>query len=64
MSPFLFGLMIDPLICWLNTYDKGYTIASYDLNLANKWYTDDGTFVINSVDDLISLLDIVQQFSS
>jgi hypothetical protein len=56
--------MIDPLICWLNTYDKGYTIASYDLNLANKWYTDDGTFVINSVDDLISLLDIVQQFSS
>jgi len=55
--------MIEPLIRWLITLEKGYDIASYDLKLANKWYTGDGTLVTNSFEDLIALLNIVQQFS-
>ncbi len=32
------------------------------LKLARKWYADDGTLVTTSVDDMISLLDIVHKF--
>ncbi len=55
--------MIEPLIRWLNAADKGYYITSCGLKLASKWYADDGTLVTNSVEDLRSLLAIVQQFS-
>ena len=55
--------MIEPLIRWLNAADKGYRIASCGLTLASKWYADDGTLITNSVDDMISLLAIVQEFS-
>jgi hypothetical protein len=55
--------MIEPLIRWLNAAVNGYDIASCGLKLASKWYADDGTLVINSVDDMVSMLDIVQQFS-
>jgi hypothetical protein len=63
LSPLLFDLMIEPLIRWLNAADKGYNITSCGLQLASKWYADDGTLVTNSVDDMMSLLSIVQQFS-
>jgi hypothetical protein len=63
LSPLLFDLMIEPLIRWLNAADKGYRISSCGLKLASKWYADDGTLVTNSVDDMISLLAIVQKFS-
>ncbi len=55
--------MIEPLIRWLNAADKGYQITSCGLTLASKWYADDGALVTNSVDDMFSLLAIVQQFS-
>ena len=55
--------MIEPLIRWLNAADKGYRITSRGLALASKWYADDGTLVTNSVDDMMSLLSIVQEFS-
>ena len=55
--------MIDSLIRWLNAADKEYNLTSCGLKLASKWYADGGTLVINSVDDLMSLLSIVQQFS-
>jgi hypothetical protein len=60
LSPLLFDLMIEPLIRWLNAADKGYNITSCVLKLSSKWYADDGTLVTNSVDDLLSLLSIVQ----
>ena len=63
LSPLLFDLMIELLILWLNAADKGYNITSRGLQLSSKWYADDGTLVTNSVDDLLSLLSIVQQFS-
>jgi len=56
--------MIEPLIGWLAASGKGYDIASYGLKLISKWYADDGTLLTNSVEDLISLLDIIQQFST
>jgi hypothetical protein len=56
--------MIEPLIRWLNAADKGYDITTYGLKLASKWYADDGTLVTNSVEDIVSLMDIVQQFSA
>ena len=52
--------MIEPLIRWLNVADKGYRITSCGLTLAGKWYANDGTLVTNSVDDMMSLLSIVQ----
>jgi len=63
LSPLLFDIMIEPLIRWLNAADKSYRITSCGLKLASKWYADDGTLVNNSVDDMISLLTIVQEFS-
>jgi hypothetical protein len=55
--------MIEPLIRWLNATDKGYHITSCGLQLASKWYANDGTLVTNSVADMLSLLAIVQKFS-
>ncbi len=63
LSHLLFDLMVEPLIRWLKASGKGYDIASCDLQLASKWYADDGTLITNSVADTTSLLDIIQQFS-
>jgi hypothetical protein len=58
MSPFLFELVIELPIRRLAAADKGYASASCDLKSASKCYVDDGTFVINSADDIIILMDI------
>ncbi len=63
LSPLLFDLMIEPLIRWFRASEKGYNISSCNLHLASKWYADDGTLVTNSVENMISLLDMVNQFS-
>jgi hypothetical protein len=39
--------MIEPLVRWLNASQKGY----------------DGTLVTNTIEDMVTLLDIVEQFS-
>ncbi len=64
LSPLLFDLMVEPLIRWLTASGKGYDIASCGLKLASKWYADDGILLTNSVEDMISLLDIIQQSST
>jgi hypothetical protein len=64
LSPLLVDLLVEPLIRWLTASGKGYDIASCGLKLASKWYADDGTLLTNSVEDMISLLDIIQQFST
>jgi hypothetical protein len=56
--------MVEPLIIWLTASGKGYDIASCGLKLTSKWYADDGTLLTNLVEDMISLLDIIQQFST
>jgi hypothetical protein len=56
--------MIEHLIRWLRASHKGYKIASCGLQLAIKWYADDGTLVTNTVEDMIVLLDLVDQFSN
>jgi len=63
LSPLLFDLMIEPLVRWLNASQKGYDITSCGLHLANKWYTDDGTLVANTMEDMVVLLDLVDQLS-
>ena len=63
LSPLLFDLMIEPLIRWLTASGKGNDIASCGLKMASKWNADDGTLLANSVEDMISLLDIIQQVS-
>ena len=62
LSPLLFDLMIEPLTRWLNASNKGYDIKSCGLKLSSKWYADDGTLVANNIDDMASLLDIVEQY--
>jgi hypothetical protein len=64
MPSLLFDLMFEPLTSWLTAADKGYTITSCVYNLSMKWYADDGTLVTNSVEDMISLLDLVRKCSS
>jgi hypothetical protein len=54
--------MVKPLIIWLIASGKGYDIASCGLKLASKWYANDGTLLTNTVKDMISLLNIIQQF--
>ena len=56
--------MAEPLIRWLTASRKGYDNASCDLKLACKWYAVDGTLITNSVEDMISLMDIIRQFST
>ncbi len=63
LSPLLFDLMIEPLIRWLRASNKGYDITACGLQLARKLYAVDGTLVTNSVEDIISLLDLIRQFS-
>jgi hypothetical protein len=64
LSPLLLNLVIEPLIRWLKASQKGYDITSCGLQLDNEWYADDGTLITNTVDDMIALLDIVEQFST
>ncbi len=64
LTPLVFYLMIEPLIHWLTAEDKGYGKPSCGLKRASKWYVDDSILVTNSIEDMISLLDIVQQLSS
>ena len=64
LSPLLFGLMFKPRIRWLTASGEGCDIASSELKLASKWYVDDGTLITNSVEDMISLVDIIRQFST
>jgi hypothetical protein len=52
--------MVEPLIIWLTASGKGYDIVSCGLKLDSKWYVDDGTLLTNAVEDMISLLDIIQ----
>jgi hypothetical protein len=56
--------MIEPLIRWLTASQKGNDITSCGLRLASKWYTEDGTLVTNTIDDMITLLNIVEQFGA
>jgi hypothetical protein len=58
----MLDLMIEPLIIWLTTSKREYDIILRGLQLATKWSADDGTLVTNTVDDMIALLDIVEQF--
>ena len=60
LSPLFLELTVKPLIRWLTVSDKGYEIVSCGLKLARKWYVDDNTFVTNSVEYILSLLDIIQ----
>jgi hypothetical protein len=55
--------MIEQLIRWLTVSQKGYNIASCGLRLVSKWYADDVALVTNTIDDTITLLNIVEQFS-
>ncbi len=57
-------MMVEPLIRWLTISGKGYDIASCGLKLASKWYADNIAIITNSVEDMISLLDIIQQFGT
>ena len=54
--------MIEPLIRRLTASQKSYDIISCGLRLAIKWSADDGTLVSNTINDMITLLDIVKQF--
>jgi len=56
--------MVEPLIRWLTASGKGYDIEPCGLKLAIKWYADDGILLTNIVEDMISLLDIIQHFST
>jgi hypothetical protein len=63
LSPLMFDLKIEPLIRWLNASNKGYDMSSCDLRLASKLYVDDVTLVTNTVEEMLALLDIVEQFN-
>jgi len=41
----------------------GYDVTSCGLRLASKWYADDGTLVTNTIEEMVTLLDIVEQLN-
>ena len=55
--------MIESLIRWINASQKGYDTTSCGLRLASKWYAHDGTLVTNTIENTVTLLNIVEQFS-
>jgi hypothetical protein len=55
--------MIEPLIRWLNASHKGYDMTSCGLRPASKWYANDGTLITNIIQDMVTLLDIVELFN-
>jgi len=56
--------MIELLIRWLTASQKGYNLTSCGLRLASKWYADDGKLITNTIADMSTLLNIVEQFST
>ena len=38
-------------------------MTSCGLRLASKWYADDGTLITNTIEEMVTFLDIVEQFS-
>jgi hypothetical protein len=39
-------------------------MTSCGLQLASKWYANDGTLVTNTIEDMVALLEIVEEFSN
>jgi hypothetical protein len=56
----LFDHMIEPLIRWLNASQKGYYITFCGLRMASKWYANDDTLVTDTIEDMVTLLDLVE----
>ena len=54
--------MVEPLIRWLKSLQKGYTLASNRLSLSSKWNADDATLVAHNVTDLNTQLEVVNTF--
>jgi hypothetical protein len=59
----MFDLVIEPLIHRINASQKKYDITSCGLRHASEWYADDGTLVTNTIEDMVTFFDIVEQFS-
>ena len=64
LSPLLFHLMIEPLIRWIKASRRGYDTTSCGLQLASKWYAGDNIPIKSTIDDMVALLDIAEQFSA
>jgi hypothetical protein len=52
-----------PLIRWLKSLQKDYTLTSNKLNLSGKWYADDATLVAHTTTDLNIQLEVVNTYS-
>ena len=63
LSPLIFILLVEPLIRWIKSTQKGYTLTSNNLSLTSKWYADDATLVAHNVNDLNTQLAVVNTFS-
>ena len=64
LSSLIFILLVEPLIRWIKSTQKGYTLPSNNLSLTSKWYADDATLVAATIPALISQLPIVEKFSN
>ena len=56
LSPLIFILLVEPLIRWIKSTQKGFTLTSNNLSLTNKWYADDATLVAATILALIAQL--------
>jgi hypothetical protein len=63
LSPLIFDLMVEPLIRWIKSTKKGYTLTSNNLSLSSKWYADDATLVASIIPALETQLQVVESDS-
>ena len=63
LSPLIFDLVVEPLIRWIKSTQKGYTLTSNNLSLSSKWYADDATLVAPTIPALEAQLQVVEAFS-
>ncbi len=55
--------MIEPLIRWIKSTQKGYTLTSNNLSISSKWYADDATLVASNIPVLETQLQVVESYS-
>jgi hypothetical protein len=55
--------MVEPLVKWINSTQKGYILTSNNLSLSSKWYADDATLVASTIPALEAQLQVVESYS-
>ena len=52
LSPYLFLIFLEPLLCWLQTSKNGYTFGTSKMTISSAAYADDLAIISNKLHSL------------